>query len=138
MKSGISVWKKIPFREKRITFQMFRLFKNFSLDRFLYLYVPLFFSFCCCQLNGHSMSSYDLFKVNEDGCENNLVNNKCLHETLTRIVSHGLVIAVSSFTSIIPSVMQVQFTKIKSEVYLSVSLTFCLVDNRVVLQPPDC
>ena len=32
------------------------------------------------------MSSYDLFKVNEDGCENNLVNNKCLHETLTRIV----------------------------------------------------
>ena len=86
MESGISVWKKIPFREKRITFEMFRLFKNFSLDRFLYLYVPLFFSFCCCQLNGHSMSSYDLFKVNEDGCENNLVNNKCLHETLTRIV----------------------------------------------------
>ena len=48
-------------------------------------------------------------------------------------MSHGSVIAVSSFTSVIPSVMQVQFTKIKSEVYLSVSLTFCLVDNRVVL-----
>ena len=32
------------------------------------------------------MSSYDLFKANEDGCENNLVDNKCLHETLTRIV----------------------------------------------------
>ena len=32
------------------------------------------------------MSSYDLFKANEDGYENNLVNNKCLHETLTRIV----------------------------------------------------
>ena len=34
--------------------------------------------------------------------------------------------------------MQVQFAKIKSEVYLSVSLTFSLFDNRVVLQPPDC
>ena len=31
------------------------------------------------------MSSYDLFKANGDGYEN-LVNNKCLHETLTRIV----------------------------------------------------
>ena len=60
--------------------------RNFSLDRFLFLYVHLFFSFCCCQLNGHSMSSYDLFKANGDGCENNLVNNKCLHKTLTRIV----------------------------------------------------
>ena len=48
-------------------------------------------------------------------------------------MSPGLVIAVSSFTSIIPSVMQVQFAKIKSEVYLSVSLTFSLLDNRVVL-----
>ena len=45
---------------------------------------------------------------------------------------------VSSFTSVIPSVMQVQFKKIKSEVYLSVSLTYSLLDNRVVLQPPDC
>ena len=34
--------------------------------------------------------------------------------------------------------MQVQFAKIKSEVYLSVSLTFSLLDKRVVLQPPDC
>ena len=32
------------------------------------------------------MSSYDLFKANGDGYENNLVNNKCLQETLTRIV----------------------------------------------------
>ena len=32
------------------------------------------------------MSSYDLFKANGHGYENNLVNNKCLHETLTRIV----------------------------------------------------
>ena len=76
--------KKFPTRKRGLNFRRSVSLRNFSLDRFLVC--PLFFSFCCCQLNGHSMSSYDLFKANGDGCENNLVNNKCLHETLTRIV----------------------------------------------------
>ena len=75
----------LPGKEDYLSDDPF-VYEIFSLDRFLFLYVPPFFSFCCSQLNGHSMSSYDLFKANGDGYENNLVNNKCLHETLTRIV----------------------------------------------------
>ena len=83
---GFPLRKKFPSRKRGLPFRRSVCLRNFSLDRFLFLYVPFFFSFCFCQLNGHSMSSYDLFKANEDGYENNLVNKECLHETLTRIV----------------------------------------------------
>ena len=50
----------------------------------------------------------------------------------------GCYFIVACFTSVIPGVMQVQLRKIKSEVYVFVSLTFCLIENVVVHQPPDC
>ena len=77
--------KKFPSGKTGLPFRCSVCLRIFHLIDFFTCMSPFFFSFCCCQLNGQSMSSYDLFKVN-DGCENNLVNNKCLHETLTRIV----------------------------------------------------
>ena len=65
----------------------YRLFKNFSRDIFLFLYVPPFFLFLLLSIKwSFDVKLRPFYKVNEDGCENNLVNNKCLHETLTRIV----------------------------------------------------
>ena len=50
----------------------------------------------------------------------------------------GCYVIVACCTGVIPGVMQVQLRKIKSEVYVFVSLTFCLIENVVVPQPPDC
>ena len=43
----------------------------------------------------------------------------------------GCYVIVACFTGVIPGVMQVQLRKIKSEVYVFVSSTFCLIENLV-------
>ena len=63
--------KKFPTRKRGLNFRRSVSLRNFSLDRFLVC--PFFFSFCCCQLNGHSMSSYDLFKQTEMGAKTTLL-----------------------------------------------------------------